>query len=213
MRMCIHIIYPYFNTFNLHKSWDYCLMNLESEYYLLEGCLCRLKCVDLSRQSEVQAMLVKNVRCWMSVIHSQNMKHDKLRGKISKTPLKWKPQLRKGISASALNICYTAVEQSCVSDTPAGFSLFNGAEAFIVWPFPSISVEHHMSPEAWVKHLGLQLQPQLHGLFLQHRDGLTCWLRSEQLFTAVVVLTSVTEKEIHHCHHQGLVYALKLAEM
>ena len=207
MRMCIHVIYPYFNTFYLHKSWDYCLMSLESEHYLWEDCLCLLKHVDLSWQSEVQAMLVKIVLCWMSVIHSQNMKHDKLRGKISKTPLKWKPHLRRDISAPALNICYTEVRQTCISDTHAGFSPFNGAETFIVWPFPSNSVEHHISPAPWVKHLGLQLQPHLHGLFLQHWDRRACWLRSEQLLTAVVVLTSITEKEIHYCHHQGLVYA------
>ena len=85
MTMCMPVIYPYFSAFYLHKSWNYCLMSLESEHYLLEDCLCLLKHVDLSRQSEVQAMLVKIVLCWMSVIHSQNMKHDKLRGKISKT--------------------------------------------------------------------------------------------------------------------------------
>lgn len=163
--------------------------------------------MDLSRQSEVQAILVTIVLCWMSMIHSQNMKHDKLRGKISKTPLKRKPHVRRDISAPALNICYKEVRQSCISDTHAGFSPFNGAEAFIVWPWPSISVEYHISPKPWMKNFGLQLQPQLHGLFLQHQDRLACWLRSEQLLTAVVMLTSIIEKEIHYCHHQGLVYA------
>lgn len=51
------------------------------------------------------------------------------------------------------------------------------------------------------------MQPQLHGLFLQHQDRLACLLRSEQLLTAVVMLTSIIEKEIHYCQHQGLVYA------
>lgn len=207
MRMCIHVIYPYLNKFYLHKSWDYCLMSLESEHYLLEDCLCLLKHVDLNQQSEVQAKLVKIVLCWMSVIHPQNMKHDKLRGKISKTPLNWKPHLRRDVSAPALNICYTEVRQRYISDTHAGFSPFNEAEVFIVWPFPSISVEHHTSPEPWGKHLGVQLQPRLHGLFLQHRGRLARWLRSGQLLTAVVVLTSITEREIRYCHHQGLVYA------
>lgn len=106
-------------------------MSVGSEHYLLEDCLCLLKHVDLSRQSEVQAMLVKIVLCWMSVIHSQNMKHDQLRDKINKTPLECKPHLRRDISASALNICYMEVGQSCILDTHAGFSPFNGAEAFI----------------------------------------------------------------------------------
>lgn len=40
----------------------------------------------------------------MSVIHFQNMKHDKLRGKINKT-LKWKPHL---------GIHYMEVRQDCI---------------------------------------------------------------------------------------------------
>lgn len=105
----------------------------------------------------------------MSVIHSQNMKHDKLRRKISKIALKGKLHLGRDSLAPALNSWYTEVRQSCTSDTHAGFSSFS---AFIVWPFPNISVQYHISPEPLVKHLGLQLQLQLHGLFFQYQ-GLT----------------------------------------
>lgn len=92
----------------------------------------------------------------MSVIHFQNMKHDKLRGKISKILLKGKLHLRRDSLAPTLNIWYTEVRQSCTSDTHAGFSSFS---AFIVWTFPSVSVGYHISPlEPLVKHLGLQLQ-------------------------------------------------------
>lgn len=54
-------------------------MSLEPDHYPLKDCLCLFKHVDLSCQSKAQAMLVKIVLCWMSVIHFQNMKHEKLR--------------------------------------------------------------------------------------------------------------------------------------
>lgn len=102
------------------------------------------------------------------------MKHDELRGKISETPLKWRPHLRRDILATPLVICYMKVRRNCISGTHARFSSFSGAEAFIVWPFPRVSVEHYIPQQPQVKHLGLQLQPQHHGLFLQHQDGLAC---------------------------------------
>lgn len=148
-------------------------------------------------------MLVKIVLCWMSVIHSQTMKYDKLRGKTSKIPLKGKLHLRRDSLAPTLNIWYTKVRQSCTSDTLAGFSSFS---VFIVWQFPCISVEYHISPEPLVKHLGLQLQLQLHGLFFQYQ-GLTPLTQELAALTAVVLLSSISEKKIHLCHHQGHAYA------